>query len=327
MMENSDSLQALLDKLIRLRVQLWMDGEALKMRGAGFMGESLQAEIARWHEPLREMLTGQTSEDSCLMPLVPENGASRIYVFHSLQGSLTEYRYVAQALMPRVSSYGFQQAPGVRAESIAELACKYREALLRHGPPNPFALYGVSAGGLIAIEVARLLGEAGAPPALLILGDTFDPAPAQLVQADGLGWYAWVSFVDVHCGRVWLSLIGKDSPFWQCNDGDKLSYLAARLGGRYTAPWSSLEQLAVLYRSFVSYCASYEAYVPEIPRVRCVYISAANTPSLRTARMRAILSRGNFQNIEVEGRHLDLVRPSGAGLVAQAIITALDGRP
>lgn len=324
MMEHSERLQALLDKLIRLRVQLWVDGDDLKVRGDAFLAASLHEELTPWQAQLRQMLGGQTQSDACLMPLVPDNGAYRIYAFHSLQGSLTEYRYVAQALGPRACFYGFQQTPGVRADSIEALAQKYKEALMRHCGSRPFAVYGVSAGGLVAIETARLLMEAGRAPQLLILGDTFDPAPAQLIWPGGLGWYAWVSFVDAHCGRLWLSLIGKDAPFWQVGDSEKLAYLASHLGGRMTAPWSSLAELEEIYRSFLAYCASYEAYIPEVPTVQCVYISASNTPSQLTARIRSVLMQGRCSSIEVEGRHLDLVRPSGARMVANAIASALE---
>jgi thioesterase domain-containing protein len=320
---NLEPLQRLLDKLIRLRVQLWLDGEEIRIRCDGFLLEFLQAELAPWQSQLRQTLSGQTSEHSCLMPLVPDNGARRIYTFHALQGSLTEYRYVAQALVPDACTYGFQQPPGVQADSILTLAGQYCDAILRHRSRQPFALYGVSAGGLIAIEVARLLEQAGLPPDVLLLGDTFDPAPSQLVWETGLGWYAWVSFVDAHCGRAWLALIGRESPFWKQTDLEKLAYLAAHREGRFTASWSTLEQLERIFSSFVAYCRSYEVYEPAVPTVQCVYISASDTAAHLTQRIRSIVTAGRCASVEVAGRHLDLVRPSGSKQLAATILSAI----
>jgi hypothetical protein len=317
-------LYDLLDKLIRSRAQLWVEGRELRVRAADSAAcAALSEEVAPFSTELCAMLKGQIDEDGRMMPLVPDSGTSTIYAVHASQGTLTEYRYVARALSPRVSFYGFQQLPGAPDRSVRDAAEKYCHALLKHRDERPFAIYGASAGGILALEMTRILGEEDRVPSLLILGDTLDPSRMQLTAGEGLGWYGWVSFVDAHCGRLWLSLIGRESPFWRLDERGKLDHLADQLGGRFRAPWSSREQLGQMHATFLAYCKSFETYTPIPPSCPSAYIRAADTPTDLAAQLTSALRTGGCAMVELACGHMELVRPSGAQKLAEAILRQL----
>lgn len=74
------------------------------------------------------------------------------------------YREFAQRLGTPRPVYGFQWSgwDGRRGErTYMEMACRYRDELMKHYPEGPLVLGGHCAGGLVAVELARLLKEAG----------------------------------------------------------------------------------------------------------------------------------------------------------------------
>lgn len=64
--------------------------------------------------------------------------------------------------------------------SVVHLANLYSEAILRRQPEGPYQLGGISFGGLLAIETARILKEKGAEVSIVILLDTILPSSIQL---------------------------------------------------------------------------------------------------------------------------------------------------
>jgi thioesterase domain-containing protein len=93
------------------------------------------------------------------------------------------YQQLARNL-PNVSSYGiyvreeesFLASAGGSGSSVSALAAAYVDAILNHAPHGPYALAGVSFGGLLAFEVARQLREAGEEVSLLVLLDSMLPS-------------------------------------------------------------------------------------------------------------------------------------------------------
>jgi len=60
--------------------------------------------------------------------------------------------------------------------SVVHLAQLYSDAILRKQPEGPYQLAGISFGGLLAIETARILQKKGAEVAVVILLDTILPS-------------------------------------------------------------------------------------------------------------------------------------------------------
>jgi hypothetical protein len=87
--------------------------------------------------------------------------------------------------------YGFQHPALVRRErvqlSVRELAETYLSELLEVQPVGPYVLGGVCNGGMIALEMARLLTDAGHDVAFLAqINSTPANAPGEVSPGDGL---------------------------------------------------------------------------------------------------------------------------------------------
>ncbi|WP_347652348.1 amino acid adenylation domain-containing protein [Plantactinospora sp. B5E13] len=113
----------------------------------------------------------------------PESGGGvPVVLVHPVGGTCFLYGELANELGRDRLVLGLQ-APGVEGErepcdSIAALADYHVTALLGHLPAGPFVLAGLSMGGNIAYEMARLLAARGRPPVLVALLDS--PGPGQV---------------------------------------------------------------------------------------------------------------------------------------------------
>jgi amino acid adenylation domain-containing protein len=102
-----------------------------------------------------------------------------LFVVHDGTGSLSCGRAMAAGLGPDQPLYGIRCAElngqPLRATSVEELARSYTERIRALYPHGPYVLYGVSFGGLVAIEMSRQLKAAGEDVPVTILGDTWAP--------------------------------------------------------------------------------------------------------------------------------------------------------
>jgi thioesterase domain-containing protein/acyl carrier protein len=105
-----------------------------------------------------------------------------LFVVHDGAGSLAYASRLGAALGPEQPIYGVPSGimdggHTLRAASIDELATLYVERIRALHPKGPYLFYGVSAGGVIAMEIARQLKCAGTDVPLVVLGDTVAPVP------------------------------------------------------------------------------------------------------------------------------------------------------
>ena len=128
-----------------------------------------------------------------LVPLQQHGGAPPLYCTHALGGAVFLYLELARALGPDQPCFGLQARGLHRSEAprtdVEEMATAYAAALRRCGAGPPWHLVGWSWGGVVALEVARRLREAGEPVGMLVLIDTLpprgrmEPASADEVEA------------------------------------------------------------------------------------------------------------------------------------------------
>jgi acyl transferase domain-containing protein/thioesterase domain-containing protein len=101
------------------------------------------------------------------------------FCVHGAGGNVLNFRDLSQALGPSQPFYGLQArgVDGVLAphETIEEMAAAYLEEIRSVQPHGPYMLGGYSGGGVVALEMARGLTEAGEAVDLLALIDTFHP--------------------------------------------------------------------------------------------------------------------------------------------------------
>ena len=163
-----------------------------------FRAPTLEALAAAVREPLGLTLEIAATADAAAVPAATapavvrpkswsplvqiRKGGSRrpFFCVHGAGGNLLNFHDFTQQLSPEQPVYGLeargvdgQQPP---AASIEEMAALYLEAVRSVQPHGPYVLGGYSGGGVVALEMARLLELAGERAAEVILLDTFHPA-------------------------------------------------------------------------------------------------------------------------------------------------------
>lgn len=104
--------------------------------------------------------------------------AEAIFCIHGIGGNVLNYHRLIEAMGDK-ALYGVQ-ALGVNGldqplESIHEMARFYMKEIRQVQPKGPYILAGGSMGGLIALEVAKLLKDTGEEIKTLLMFDTFGP--------------------------------------------------------------------------------------------------------------------------------------------------------
>jgi len=117
-----------------------------------------------------------------LVKLKAGTGGTPVFIAHGLDGR-ARFLKLANHIGTEHSMYGFQ-ARGVDGleepfEQIEDMAAYYLEAVDELQPVGPYVLIGYSFGGLITLEMAQRLVEAGKQVALLVLVDAY-PHPRYL---------------------------------------------------------------------------------------------------------------------------------------------------
>jgi thioesterase domain-containing protein len=127
------------------------------------------------------MLSDDASAWDALLAVRTEGSKPPLFVVHDGVGSVLYARGLAAALGPDQPIYGLRcealNGSPVTEGSYAELAATYVRRIQALYPDGPYVLYGVSLGGVIALEMARQLIESGNDVPLVALGDTIAPGP------------------------------------------------------------------------------------------------------------------------------------------------------
>ncbi len=129
---------------------------------------------------VEEMVWLVRADDAAWSPLVAlqSTGTKPPFFFvHGLGGTVMRFHELARHMAPDQPFLCFQ-AQGMDGklpvlDQVHDMAELYLEALRKAQPEGPYYLGGYSFGGLVAVEVARRLIEAGQEIALLALVDTY----------------------------------------------------------------------------------------------------------------------------------------------------------
>jgi len=112
-----------------------------------------------------------------LVPLQPKGGQTPLFFVPAGYGDLVAFADIAHAIGTDQPVYGLQPASAKRVKtfrqmSIYRLVSAYLSEIKKVQPTGPYLLSGYSAGGIIAVELARELLRQGDEVGLLVI---FDP--------------------------------------------------------------------------------------------------------------------------------------------------------
>ncbi|HEY1637927.1 MAG TPA: alpha/beta fold hydrolase [Rhizomicrobium sp.] len=116
-------------------------------------------------------------EFSPLVLLKPGDGGPPLFIFHGIGGTVVEFAELGRLIEIGGPVYAVQ-AQGVDGtlpplQSVEEMADLYDRTIREKQPRGPYWLCGYSFGGVIAVEVARRLRNAGEEIGLLFLIDAY----------------------------------------------------------------------------------------------------------------------------------------------------------
>ena len=120
-----------------------------------------------------------------LVPVRPASGKPPLFFVHDGMGETLLYRNLALKLEPGHPVYGIQPEINDRGEyaqtTIRDWAATHIRTLRRVQPQGPYMIAGLCAGGVIAMEMARQLQEAGERTSYVGI---LDAADTQLAEID-----------------------------------------------------------------------------------------------------------------------------------------------
>ena len=122
---------------------------------------------------------GRTKRWPCLVPVKPTGTRPALFCVHGAKGNVLNFRELARRLPKDQPFYGLQ-LQGLNGvdpfhTTVDEMAAHYVSEVVSQQPDGPYYLGGFSGGGVVALEMARQLTEAGKAVALVLLFDS--PAP------------------------------------------------------------------------------------------------------------------------------------------------------
>jgi acetoacetyl-CoA synthetase len=173
----------------------------------------------------------QEEDTSCLVPLKPGDGAP-FFIVHGLVGAVLELRALGRRMTIDGAVYAIQARglDGVAAplDRIEDMAASYLTEIRAVQPRGPYRLAGFSFGGLVALEMARLLLATGETVAFLGLLDTYPHPRFWPWRCRAAAWWKlarfWLS------GAMWRRIWRHYADEWRgLPPGARPAYLARRL--------------------------------------------------------------------------------------------------
>jgi len=151
-------------------------------------GSKIQLSAMLKHDTVEKMATllrdqrgAATGVDDwhCIVPFDTPGTGTPVFCAHPMSGNVLFYQYFAREIGRRHPVYGIQalgnwgnQDP---PESIEEMIEYYVQEIRKVRPHGPYIFFGVSLGGIIAVELARHMRECGEEVTLVVLYDTAAP--------------------------------------------------------------------------------------------------------------------------------------------------------
>ncbi len=157
--------------------------------GTGLLGPGA-APVRPWFDAVRQRAMEEAPEARIVLNVLSEHpGRPRLYCLPTLYGDVHYAAALAMHLGDACAVSAFQQLGDDRRpalfDSVEALAGACVDRLLAADPAGPYALCGISFGGVIAFEMARQLSARGRKVAHLIVLDAYMPNTAAMSVFSG----------------------------------------------------------------------------------------------------------------------------------------------
>ena len=187
----------------------------------------------------------------CVVPIVTRAQGQPIICIHAGMGNVNVYQRLAEEIGDAFPVYGVLALGNWGTQrvqaTIEEMAMFYLEQILATQPRGPYVLFGLSMGGPIAMEVARLMRARGLEVRMTAMYDS---------RAPGYPRYVWSArirrFVMSHGGiEAWkLRRIFDHRPATSASIGSYAREVRARASATWRA-WRAYTRMEQLSRAFV----------------------------------------------------------------------------
>jgi thioesterase domain-containing protein/acyl carrier protein len=248
-----------------------------------------------------------------------------LFLFHPAGGELLMYQTLIAALQPGIAVYGLQSqallGPNPEAASLELMASAYAAAISQQQGEGPYAFFGWSLGGVLAIAVASILERRGQRVKFVGLLDSYlsdeqtDPL-ADLGLAFGgslLQAFATLRSEEQDALRTRLLALSEHGRLEQVLSwGKERGLLPAML------PVEAFSKQAALVRTHRALLNAYQAPLIEAP---LAVWWARESPQVRTDWSR--YTTGGVQEKTVAGNHFTVIQSPTIETIAQELNTIL----
>jgi amino acid adenylation domain-containing protein len=208
----------------------------------------------------------------------------------------------------------YQKGVPVFRTSVQDTARIYFNCLTNFDPDGPYLLLGHSAGGLFALELARLLRQAGKQVSFLGLLDTSISNPDNKVDQVVRFRYHWSRMRGLSLKQI-LRYLGSGLAAGTARTRDRLTQKKAIIQSEMTG--QDLEGRDNLIA----------AYHPKPYDGKVVFFAATDRPPHLKRDLvddwSGILT-GSLETVMVEGTHMSIAEPPQVGQLAEKILMVLD---
>ncbi|MFC0527566.1 amino acid adenylation domain-containing protein [Phytohabitans kaempferiae] len=218
---------------------------------------------------------GDTRSDTGVVTLRASGTRPPLFLVHPVGGAVTPYAQLAPMLGDDLPVHAIED-PGLRGAvpegGLVERARQYVELVRRLRPDGPYHLGGWSIGGIIGLEMARQLTEAGARVDLVVAIDSGLPRQREEVgDVDAL-----VGFVRDLAGRAGITAPDLDAETYGRLDREALEERVLDvLDKAGLAPSGLRDEMRVRMRVYVANMRALHAHEPRAYGGRFVLVRAA----------------------------------------------------
>lgn len=275
-------------------------------------------------EVLREAETG--SGRSALVPIRETGTAPPLFFVHPVGGDVLCYADLAATLGDDQPFYGLQTPETETVlETVTELAAHYIEQIRTVQPVGPYRLGGWSMGGVVAVEMARLLTEEGAEVDAVLAVDVIEkPGAPQGEPVDDAVLLSW--FARDLAGLAGRNLKLTPEELRPLTKDDALALLVDRAHETGVLPDEvGPDSVGAIVHVFMRNFRALLTHQPRPYHGAVRFLRAVDRAAEDTVQAWASVLQGDLRVVDLPGDHYSVVRQPNVAELGAAVRQALEG--